>query len=153
MLGRWQAVAQAADIADPHPNEVKDAVRTGAARWRRSTVLMQGGPKDGITKARHWRVAGWRPDKGREGRNPESGNISCQAYCGLSTQRTLLQPTGRLLATVRHHRATGSTVANPHWLAPNFPASIDKQAYPGLPFEHEHRPQTICFLKSPDSNN
>ena len=37
MLGRWQAVAQTADIADPHPNEVKDA-----AKDRRAAVAEVG---------------------------------------------------------------------------------------------------------------
>ena len=31
MLGRWQAIAQTADIADPHPNEVKDAAKDRSA--------------------------------------------------------------------------------------------------------------------------
>ena len=31
MLGRWQAKAQTADIADPHPNEVKDAAKDRSA--------------------------------------------------------------------------------------------------------------------------
>ena len=54
---------QAATVADGRREK-----ETEAPRWRKCASWMQGGPKNGITKARHRRVAGWRPDEGREGK-------------------------------------------------------------------------------------
>ena len=67
MLGRWQAVAQTADIADPHPNEVKDAAKDRRAAVAEVRFADAGRPEGRQTKARHRRVAGWRPDEGRIG--------------------------------------------------------------------------------------
>ena len=53
---------QAATVADGRREK-----ETEAPRWRKCASWMQGGPKNGITKARHRRVAGWRPDEGRKG--------------------------------------------------------------------------------------
>ena len=53
---------QAATVADGRRKP-----ETGAPRWRKCVSWMQGGLKDGKTKARHRRVAGWRTDEGREG--------------------------------------------------------------------------------------
>ena len=55
---------QAATVADGRREK-----ETEAPRWRKCASWMQGGPKNGITKARHRRVAGWRPGEGREGEN------------------------------------------------------------------------------------
>ena len=52
---------QAATVADGRREK-----ETEAPRWRKCASWMQGGPKNGITKARHRRVAGWRPDEGRK---------------------------------------------------------------------------------------
>ena len=52
---------QAATVADGRREK-----ETEAPRWRKCASWMQGGPKNGITKARHRRVAGWRPSEGRE---------------------------------------------------------------------------------------
>ena len=68
MLGRWQAKAQIADIADPHPNEVKDAAKDRRAAVAECFVLMQRRPDKRQTEARHRRVAGWRPVEGRKGK-------------------------------------------------------------------------------------
>ena len=73
MLGRWQAIAQTADIADPHPNEVKDAAKDRSAAVAELCFVDAGRPDERQTKARHRRVAGWRPDEGRE----ESGKLIC----------------------------------------------------------------------------
>ena len=67
MLGRWQAKAQTADIADPHPNEVKDAGKDRSASVAEIFFVDAGRPDERQTKARHRRVAGWRPDEGRKG--------------------------------------------------------------------------------------
>ena len=67
MLGRWQTIAQTADIADPHPNEVKDAAKDRRGAVAEVCFVDTGRPEGRQTKARHRRVAGWRPDEGREG--------------------------------------------------------------------------------------
>ena len=67
MLGRWQAIAQTADIADPHPNEVKDAAKDRRGAVAEVRFVDAGRPEGRRTKARHRMVAGWRPDEGREG--------------------------------------------------------------------------------------
>ena len=66
MLGRWQAVAQTADIADPHPNVVKDECERLERRGGGRIPVDAGRPDARQSKARHLRVAGWRPDEGRE---------------------------------------------------------------------------------------
>ena len=66
MLGRWQALAQTADIADPHPNEVKDECEDRSASVAEVRSVDSGWPDDWRTKARHLRVAGWRPGEGRK---------------------------------------------------------------------------------------
>ena len=57
MLGRWQAIAQTADIADPHPNEVKDAAKDRRAAVAEVRFVDAGRPEERRTKARHRRVA------------------------------------------------------------------------------------------------
>ena len=146
--GRAGPGCQAATVADGRRKP-----ETDAARWRKGASWMQGGLKDGKRKPATVRVAGWRPGEGRKGTIPSKSFYSPRAYCGLSARRKILLPTGRPLTMLPIHRATDSTAANPDWFSPNFPASGDKPAYPESPCEHEHRPQTICFLKSPDSNN
>ena len=82
MLGRWQAIAQTADIADPHPNEVKDAAKDRRAAVAECFVLMQRRPDGRRTKARPtFRVAGWRPDEGRE-RDREMINLFQFGFTG-----------------------------------------------------------------------
>ena len=66
MLGRWQAEAQATGVADPHPNEVKDAAKDRRAAVAEVCFVDAGRPEGRQTKARHRRVAGWRPDEGRK---------------------------------------------------------------------------------------
>ena len=58
MLGRWQAEAQTADIADPHPNEVKAAGKDRSAAVAEVCFADAGQPDERHTKARHSRVAG-----------------------------------------------------------------------------------------------
>ena len=53
---------QAATVADG-----RRVPETDAPRWRKCASWMQGRPEGRQTKARHRRVAGWRPDEGREG--------------------------------------------------------------------------------------
>ena len=53
---------QAATVADG-----SRAPETDAPRWRKCASWMQGGLKDGRRKPATMRVAGWRPDEGREG--------------------------------------------------------------------------------------
>ena len=60
--GAAGAGCQAATVADG-----RRTPKTDAARWRKCASWMQGGLKDGITKARHRRVAGWRPGEERKG--------------------------------------------------------------------------------------
>ena len=45
MLGRWQAIAQTADIADPHPNEVKDAAKDRRAAVAEVCFVDAGRPE------------------------------------------------------------------------------------------------------------
>ena len=45
MLGRWQAKAQIADIADPHPNEVKDAAKDRRAAVAEVRFVDAGRPE------------------------------------------------------------------------------------------------------------
>ena len=62
----WNGAAgpgcQAATVADE-----RRETKIGATRWRKSNVLMQGGPTDGKRKPATVWVAGWRPGEGREG--------------------------------------------------------------------------------------
>ena len=53
---------QAATVADG-----RRAQETDAPRWRKCASRKQGGPTNGIRKPATVRVAGWRPDEGREG--------------------------------------------------------------------------------------
>ena len=55
---------QAATVA-----EGRRETKTRAPRWRKCASWMQGGPTNGIRKPATVRVAGWRPDEGREGGN------------------------------------------------------------------------------------
>ena len=52
---------QAATVADG-----RRETETDAPRWRKCASWMQGGPKNGRRKPATVRVAGWRPDEGRE---------------------------------------------------------------------------------------
>ena len=45
MLGRWQAKAQTVDIADPHPNEVKDAAKDRRAAVAEVCFVDAGRPE------------------------------------------------------------------------------------------------------------
>ena len=54
---------QAATVADGRRKP-----ETDAPRWRKCASWMQGGPTDGERKPATERVAGWRPDEGREGK-------------------------------------------------------------------------------------
>ena len=53
-------------LADPHPNEVKDAAKDRRAAVAEDYCVDAGRPKGRHTQARHRRVAGWRPDEGRK---------------------------------------------------------------------------------------
>ena len=55
---------QAATVADG-----RRETKIDAPRWRKCASWMQGGPTNGIRKPATVRVAGWRPDEGREGGN------------------------------------------------------------------------------------
>ena len=69
MLGRWQTIAQTADIADPHPNEVKDAAKDRSAAVAEVCFADAGRPDERRTKARHSSGGGLEAGRGTRGEN------------------------------------------------------------------------------------
>ena len=67
MLGRWQAVAQTAAIADPHPNEVKDECERPERRGGGKVLRGCKAARRTANESPPPKVTGWRPDEGREG--------------------------------------------------------------------------------------
>ena len=67
MLGRWQTIAQTADIADPHPNEVKDAAKDRRAAVAGRGLVDAGRPERRQTKARHRAGGGLEAGRGTRG--------------------------------------------------------------------------------------
>ena len=67
MLGRWQTIAQTADIADPHPNEVKDAAKDRSAAVAEVCFVDAGRPDGRQTKTRHRAGGGLEAGRGTQG--------------------------------------------------------------------------------------